>query len=148
MRPTTVIHRRRSVACLVAVLLAMSVVPTASVSAEIELAVDPVRTEIAALLDRLAASGCRFQRNGQWYAGEQARDHLQRKLDYLAKRTTLTSTEQFIELAATRSSLSGQAYQVQCGEAPALASSAWLLEELGRLRESPGSTVTESDNAG
>ena len=129
-------------------LLAMTVTPAVSVSAEIEPAVDPVRSEIAALLDRLAASGCRFQRNGQWYAGERARDHLQRKLDYVTKRTTLTSAEQFIELAATRSSLSGQAYQVQCGEAPAVASSAWLLEELGRLRESPGSTVTESDNAG
>lgn len=94
----------------------------------------PVRAEIEALLGRLVASGCRFERNGQWHSGERARSHLLRKLRYIERRGTLQSTEQFIELAASRSSVSHQPYRVQCGDAAAQESEQWLKAQLAALR--------------
>ncbi len=94
------------------------------------------RAEIGALLDRLASSHCRFNRNGTWYDATEARSHLQRKLDYLADKEAIGSTEQFIELAATKSSMSGVDYLVSCADSQAVASSAWLGAELRALRAS------------
>jgi hypothetical protein len=98
------------------------------------------RGEIEALLSRLAASGCQFERNGAWYTGAEAQAHLQRKLDYLADRGAVASAEQFIERAATKSSMSGQAYRVKCGAQPAVASSLWLYPELQALRDAGSGT--------
>lgn len=92
------------------------------------------RAEIDGLLSRLAASHCRFQRNGVWYTAEAAQVHLRRKLDYLVSRGAIASTEQFIERTATRSSVSGRPYLVKCGDQPAVSSDAWLRTELGALR--------------
>jgi hypothetical protein len=100
-----------------------------------------VRAEIDALLSRLEASGCQFNRNGSWYTGQEAKDHLLRKLEYIEGRTTIESTEQFIELAATKSSFSGKPYQVKCrGESP-VESKLWLARQLATLRgnKSPAS---------
>jgi hypothetical protein len=44
------------------------------------------RTEIDALLSRLEALGCEFNRNGTWYTGAEAKPHLLRKLKYLEDR--------------------------------------------------------------
>ncbi|GLK65272.1 hypothetical protein F8A10_12290 [Paracoccus kondratievae] len=93
-----------------------------------------VAQEIEALLDSIESSGCRFNRNGTWYAAEKVRPHLQTKLDYIAKRGKLTSTEQFIDLAASKSSVSGKPYLIQCGSDPEQASRAWLLQKLKALR--------------
>jgi hypothetical protein len=94
----------------------------------------PVRAEIDALLARLESSGCRFGRNDEWYAGADARAHLLRKLEYVERVGTIRSTEQFIETAATKSSVSGAPYQVQCGSAAAVPSGPWLSGELKGLR--------------
>lgn len=93
-----------------------------------------VRAEIEALLVKLQASGCEFNRNGNWYTGPDAKTHLLRKLEYLENKTTLRSTEQFIELAATSSSSSGRAYQVKCGSGTAVPSAQWLANELAAAR--------------
>jgi len=98
----------------------------------------PVRAEIDALLGRLEASGCRFGRNEQWYAGADAKAHLLRKLEYIENLGTIRSTEQFIETAATKSSVSGAPYQVQCGNAAAVQSASWLLAQLKELRAAKG----------
>jgi len=90
--------------------------------------------EIEALLARLAASNCQFQRNGSWHAAGDAQTHLRRKLDYLANKGLVASAEQFIERAATRSSVSGAVYQVKCGSRPPEASAPWLRAELQALR--------------
>lgn len=92
--------------------------------------------EIDQLLSRLASSGCEFQRNGEWHAGPEARAHLERKYAYLLKKDLIGSTEDFIERAATRSSVSGQDYQVRCG-AELSTSRAWLRAALSRLRAGP-----------
>ena len=96
------------------------------------------RIEIEALLARLQASGCRFERNGTWYAADEARTHLRRKLDYLERHAAVNSTEQFTERAATASSMSGRPYRVQCGHAAPVESRTWLLAELRVLRAAAG----------
>ena len=94
----------------------------------------PVRAEINLLLTKLQASGCEFNRNGSWYSGAEAKDHMLRKLEYIEGKSTVLSTEQFIELAATKSSSSGKPYQVRCsGEMP-IESQVWLVKQLGVLR--------------
>ncbi|MCY4745736.1 DUF5329 domain-containing protein [Pelomonas sp. UHG3] len=92
------------------------------------------RAEIDALLARLQASGCEFNRNGSWHAGAEARAHLLKKLDVMAGRGLVASAEQFIERGATSSSMSGQPYRVRCaGQAP-VDSAPWLKAELQALR--------------
>ena len=68
----------------------------------------PLRAEVNGLLDHLQSSGCEFNRNGSWYAAGEARAHLQSKLEYLEGKDTIHSTEQFIELGASTSSMSGK----------------------------------------
>lgn len=92
------------------------------------------RGEIEVLLSRLAASGCQFKRNGAWHTAMEAQAHLRRKLDYLVDRGAVTSAEQFIERAASQSSLSGKPYLVKCGSASPVASGVWLRAELQTLR--------------
>ena len=93
-----------------------------------------VQREVNFLLDAIEASGCRFYRNGTWYSAHEARLHLRGKYDWLAARDGVAATEQFIDLAATQSSLSGRAYLVQCGEGPTRASNQWLRERLAQFR--------------
>lgn len=102
-----------------------SAVPTAA----------PVRAEIDALLGKLQSSGCQFNRNGSWYSGAEAKSHLLRKLEYFEDKGTVKNTEQFIELAASKSSSSGKAYQVKCGSEGAVDSKQWLTNELAALRK-------------
>ena len=97
----------------------------------------PVRAEIDALLARLETSGCRFGRNDAWYAGADAKAHLLRKLEYIEKYGTITTAQQFIDVAATKSSVSGAPYAVQCANAAAVPSGAWLTAQLQALRATP-----------
>lgn len=100
-----------------------------------------VRTEIDALLTNLQSSGCEFNRNGSWHSGSDAKNHLIRKLEYIEKRNTLRSTEEFIELAASKSSFSGKPYQVRCPGEPPMESQQWLLKQLSILRSSSDMAV-------
>jgi len=94
----------------------------------------PARAEVDALLTRLQASGCQFNRNGSWYNGADARTHLLRKLEYLEKKDLVKNAEQFIDLGASSSSSSGKPYMVKCGSAAPLESKAWLGAELKAIR--------------
>lgn len=95
---------------------------------------EPVRAEIDSLLSKLQSSGCEFNRNGSWYSGAEAKDHLLRKLEFIERKSTVQSTEQFIELAAAKSSSSGKPYQVKCGAEAAVDSQLWLSKQLAVLR--------------
>lgn len=90
--------------------------------------------EIKGLLDFVEHSQCQFVRNGTEYPAPQARQHLEKKLNYLEGKNMVSSAEDFIDLAATKSSMSGKAYEVRCpgGSQPA---SSWLKEELQRQRQ-------------
>lgn len=92
------------------------------------------KAELAAVLERLEASGCQFNRNGTWHDGSEARAHLRRKFDHVEKRTSARSPEEYIELAASKSSTTGVAYQVRCNGRAPVASSTWLLQQLQDVR--------------
>lgn len=99
--------------------------------------------EIDSLLSRLESSACEFNRNGTWHTAAEAKAHLLRKLKYLEDKGAVQSTEQFIELAASRSSMTGQPYRVKCGNGAPVESGTWLLSQLqfmrtaGRSRSAP-----------
>ena len=90
--------------------------------------------EVGQLFAALKQSNCEFSRNGSWYNAEKASEHLQRKYDYLLKKRLLTTTESFIDLAATKSSISGKPYQVRCGETAPVSSSSWFMSQLNAVR--------------
>lgn len=90
--------------------------------------------EIARLIDALATSDCRFERNGKWYGGAEAKAHLQRKYDWLRKRDLAATTEQFIVGAASNSSVSGKPYHVKCPGQARQTSADWFKQQLQRLR--------------
>lgn len=93
-----------------------------------------VQAEVDLLLASVEASECSFYRNGTWHDSKAAVAHLRDKYDYLLVRKLIVTTEDFIERAATRSSVSGQAYEVRCGDHAAMASGRWLREKLAILR--------------
>ena len=90
--------------------------------------------EISRLIDAMAASDCRFERNGKWYGAAEAKVHLQRKYDWLRKRDQAATAEQFIAAAASNSSVSGKPYHVQCPGQAREASADWFKQQLQRLR--------------
>jgi hypothetical protein len=92
------------------------------------------RAEVDALLSRLEISGCEFNRNGTWHKAAEVKPHLLRKLKYLEDRGAVQTTEQFIELAASGSSMSGEPYLVKCGNAAAVRSATWLSAQLQAMR--------------
>lgn len=94
------------------------------------------RDEIAHLLDHLEHSACRFYRNGSWYDAAEARAHLDKKYAYLRRKDLVRTAEDFIERAASGSSMSGKPYQVQCAGGESIPSARWLTEELRRYRKS------------
>jgi hypothetical protein len=94
------------------------------------------RAEIEGLMSRLEASGCEFSRNGSWHTAAEAKAHLMRKFGYLEDRGAVQNAEQFIERAATASSMSGQPYLVRCANGATTPSAAWLGAELRAMRSS------------
>ncbi len=98
------------------------------------------RQEIAHLMDYIAASDCRFIRNGQAHDAQAAREHIQKKYDYLQSR--IHTAEDFILHAASASSMSGKPYRIACGDRAVLCAD-WLRDELERFRRQTG-TARES----
>ena len=95
----------------------------------------PVRIEVDALLGRLKASDCQFNRNGSWYSGTDASAHLTKKMEYMESRKLIKTTEDFIIQGASSSSMSGRSYLVRCGKAETLESKQWLMEQLKAMRQ-------------
>jgi hypothetical protein len=93
-----------------------------------------VQTEVNALLDFVGAAGCEFYRNGIWTNSKTAQAHLRKKYIYLLENDLINSTEDFIEKAGTKSSLSGLPYEVSCNGGDRKSSKQWLLDELAHLR--------------
>ena len=99
--------------------------------------------ETEQLIQALAGSGCKFERNGSWYDADEAQAHLRKKLAYLRKRDLADTAELFIERAASQSSLSGKPYHVRCGGGAATPAAAWLRARLVQLRNAkPPSPAT------
>jgi hypothetical protein len=90
--------------------------------------------EIRYLLEAMGSSGCQFYRNGSWNSPAVAQEHLRGKYERLVAKGSIQSAEDFIVMAATRSSVSGRAYAVQCAGALPTGSDLWLGEQLRRYR--------------
>ena len=93
-----------------------------------------VQIEVNYLLCYIEGSGCEFYRNGSWYNSQTAQAHLRDKYKYLAARNLVNTTEQFIERAATQSSLSGQPYEVRCNGGASVTSNQWMRDKLAHFR--------------
>lgn len=92
------------------------------------------QTEINYLLNFIEISGCAFYRNGSWYDSVEAQEHLRMKFDHLSARNHFETAEDFIEQAASKSSLSGRPYQVRCGSGASTMAGNWLKVVLTRYR--------------
>ena len=93
------------------------------------------RREIDHLLQYIGNSKCSFDRNGTWYDAKAALAHVRMKYDFLLMQDRISTTEDFIEMAATKSSMPfGEPYAVKCDGRSPLPSSAWLSAELARFR--------------
>lgn len=88
-------------------------------------------TEIRALIQAVAESGCEFNRNGSVHSAEAAAEHLE--LKYSRGKRYAHSAEAFIERLASKSSWSGKPYQMVCDgeEQPA---DDWLTATLEEFR--------------
>jgi len=96
-------------------------------------ATNDTEQEIQHLFEFISQSNCIFIRNNTEYPAKEARDHIQTKYDY-AKRW-VGSAEQFIDRIATKSSISGNRYQIRC-QGKLLYTDKWLKQELARYRAS------------
>lgn len=92
------------------------------------------QAEVDYLLSAIAGSGCEFYRNGEWFDSRRASAHLRGKYDALAAAGRFVTAMDFIEKAATRSSLSGRPYLIRCAGAEPVPTNQWLREALERYR--------------
>ena len=90
--------------------------------------------EIDHLLDFVADTSCKYDRNGTIHDGPEARDHINMKYEHYKKK--VKTTEDFIRYSATKSMISGKKYQIRCPDSEAVFASDWLLDELKAFRES------------
>ncbi len=95
-----------------------------------------MQSEIAHLLNFVKNTKCEYERNGKKHNGKDAAKHIKKKYDYY--QDDIDSTEKFIELSASKSSMSGKAYKIYCPDKPVLNSQEWLISELANFREKHG----------
>src|SRR5271167_4101864 len=113
-----------------ALIVALNILPAARA------APPPVaQIEINHLLGLIEQSGCEFFRNGTWYDAQQAQAHLRAKYDALAANNQIKTAEDFIEKAASNSSMSGRPYQIRCAGAAGMTTNQWFSAALTRFRE-------------
>jgi hypothetical protein len=88
--------------------------------------------EVNHLLNFVKNSQCVINRNGADHSAEKALVHIQSKYDYYRKK--IKTTEDFINLSATKSTVSGKHYTVSCPGNKVINTQDWLLAELKRFR--------------
>lgn len=101
-----------------------------------------VTAEIDYLLAEVGASRCVFIRNGREHNARAAREHLASKRR--RGRRYFDTTEEFIDRLASKSSMSGKAYLIRCGD-ETVAAKAWFTSRLDAYRKrAPAKTSTGS----
>lgn len=88
--------------------------------------------EVNHLLAFVKESGCIINRNGTDHPALKGISHIEKKYDYF--RDDITSTEEFIEYSATKSTMSGDFYMVSCPGKETIRTRDWLMAELKRFR--------------
>jgi hypothetical protein len=74
---------------------------------------------------------------GAWYDAQRAQEHLRVKYDALAANNQIKTAEDFIEKAASNSSISGRPYQIECGDGAAMSTRQWFSAGPGALSTTP-----------
>jgi len=122
-------NRWPTLLCLVSAALTTVFLPVA-------LAAPPAtaQAEISYLLGFVEQSNCEFYRNGTWYDSKKAQEHLRNKYDWLVRHDRISTAEDFIEMAATKSSITGRPYQIRCKDDQVVASDQWLRDALACFR--------------
>ena len=110
---------------VLALILLLSVVPT--------FAFAKMQSEINHLLNYVKSTECQYERNGTFHQGPEAAQHITKKYKYY--EDDIESTEDFIKLSATKSTISGKHYQIHCEGAKPVKSKDWLLKELAAFRK-------------
>jgi len=88
--------------------------------------------EVEHLLEFVKTSDCVINRNATEYTGPEGVAHIQRKYEYY--REDIETTEDFIRLSATKSTMSGKYYTVKCPGKVMINTQRWLLTELEFFR--------------
>jgi hypothetical protein len=91
-----------------------------------------MKAEIEHLMNYIKNSGCTFMRNDKKHSPTEAVDHIMRKYAYF--KEDIKKTEDFIELCASRSTVSKKPYYVICGSKERVKTGDWLVDELTRYR--------------
>lgn len=91
-----------------------------------------LQDEIHHLMEYTRNSNCIFIRNGRDHSPEDAARHMLRKYDHFKDK--ISTTEEFIELCATQSTLTRQPYEIRCPNQKSVESSYWFRMELQKLR--------------
>lgn len=89
--------------------------------------------EIEHLLNFIRNSSCIIDRNGKTYAAVKAISHIEKKYAYFEDE--IETSEDFIELSASKSTMSGRYYMVRCEDEEQIRTREWLMQELKGLRE-------------
>ena len=97
-----------------------------------------MQDEIRHLLEFVGNTQCKYERNGSSHSGPDAVNHIKTKYDYF--KNGIDTTERFIELSATKSTMSGKFYMIHCEGKETIKSQQWLLQELERYRNARQST--------
>ena len=88
--------------------------------------------EVEHLINFVKNTSCQINRNGEYHIGAKAIAHIQKKYRYF--KDDISTTEQFIDYSATKSTMSGKYYMVKCGGQEPEKTRDWLLKELKKYR--------------
>ncbi len=93
---------------------------------------EKVNQTIQYLISAVSGADLTFIRNGNSYTPKEAAEHINRKYEHF--RDDIETPEEFIELCASKSLLSGKPYMVVDGEGKERRTSDWLRAELAAYR--------------
>jgi hypothetical protein len=125
MEGVTVNLKRASILFLVFVFIQPSV---GLAQADIE------KKKIEFLLSQIEnQKGAKFWRNGSSYSPKQAVDHLRMKWEKAGK--SIKTARDFIEKIASKSSMSGKAYEIEFEDGKKVQTSSFLNKRLGEWKE-------------
>ena len=93
---------------------------------------DDAEVEIEYLVSTIGASDCTFIRNGKRHDADDAEAHLRMK--YRRGKRYAPTAELFIERLASKSSMTGRLYKIDCPGSEAVPSGDWLTARLQEYR--------------
>jgi hypothetical protein len=117
---------------VLALLTALALLSPATVFA------DDTEAEIDYLITTVGESGCTFIRNGSRHDAEDAASHM--RLKYRRGKRYAPTAELFIERLASKSSMTGKLYTIDCPGSETVPSGEWLSERLQEYRAQASNT--------